>query len=118
MRFDISKYSFIGILILLLMSCKDENNQIDEVLYIKTYLSLPSSTLDASEGSFYINVESNSDWKIVLQEGADWLNTDILSGSGNANIKFSYLTNNSKTKRYGVFKVISHAGYELSLIHI
>ena len=36
MRFDISKYSFIGILILLLMSCKDENNQIDEVLYIKT----------------------------------------------------------------------------------
>ena len=72
MRFDISKYSFIGILILLLMSCKDENNQIDEVLYIKTYLSLPSSTLDASEGSFYINVESNSDWKIVLQEGADY----------------------------------------------
>ena len=113
MRFDISKYSFIGILILLLMSCKDENNQIDEVLYIKTYLSLPSSTLDASEGSFYINVESNSDWKIVLQEGADWLNTDILSGSGNANIKFSYLSNNSKTKRYGVFKVISHAGYEI-----
>jgi len=58
MRFDISKYSFIGILILLLMSCKDENNQIDEVLYIKTYLSLPSSTLDASEGSILT-------WKVI-----------------------------------------------------
>ena len=94
---DMKRFLFImaAMVLAVLSGCEEKPIDTPE----ESVLNVPygSKSLEASKGTFVLNVESNVEWSI--SSSAEWLTTNASEFSGSAGVLCSYTANNSTKSR-------------------
>lgn len=70
------------------------------------------------EGEFILPVYSNTDWKLSMTKGADWLSASKKSGEGTGFVKFTYGASTSTQARIAEIEVKASTGKAMKVIVI
>jgi hypothetical protein len=66
------------------------------------YVDPGEISLEKGQGSFVMEVESNTRWKVEIPDDVSWLTADPPEGTGNAEVHFSYTENDGGVREASV----------------
>lgn len=101
---------FLFVAALLCISCNKQWQSSNELGVNTTRINISST----QEGDFRFPIYSNTDWKLVITEGTDWLSGNC-SGSGIKDVVLTYSENAADDARIAKFTVTTGSGKSVSV---
>src|SRR5262249_12971290 len=104
-------FSFSGLLIavLVFISCKKTEEEAPRPPGPSYHLNVSTAIVQSAPsagGSTRVSIDANAEWRITLPSGADWMEVDKTSGTGNDSLHVKVTKeNNTGAKRTAVLTV-------------